>query len=290
MGWHATHVRVPSRDGVELAVHDLGGGDHGRPPLLLAHATGLLARAYQPLADRLTDAFHVWGVDLRAHGESTTPENGDLSWPRMADDVLAVVDELTPPTGRPYAVGHSMGGAALVLAELARPGTFERLYLYEPVLIPAGLLPAEAEDNPMSAAARRRRPSFETRASAYENYAGKPPLDEMSEASLQAYVEHGLVDQADGTVALACTPDHEAETFAGAAVAGAFERLAEVACPVVVARGSLDSPGPAGFAEQAAAALPHGTLVVLDGLGHFGPLADEDAVARSIREAFAPGT
>ena len=290
MGWHATHVRVPSRDGVELAVHDLGGGDHGGPPLLLAHATGLPARAYQPLADLLSDAFHVWGVDLRAHGESAPPVNGDLSWPRMADDVLAAVDEITPAAGRPYALGHSMGGAALALAELARPGTFERLYLYEPVLIPAGLLPAQAEDNPMSAAARRRRPSFPDRASAYENYAGKPPLDEMSEASLRAYVEHGLVDQDDGTVALACTPDHEAETFAGAATAGAFERLAEIDCPVVVARGSLDSPGPAGFAAQAAAALPHGSLVVLDGLGHFGPLADEDAVARSIREAFAPGT
>ena len=287
MGWHATHVRVPSRDGVELAVHDLG-GDDARPPLLLAHATGLLARAYQPLADRLHDAFHVWGVDLRAHGSSRAPANGDLSWPRMAVDVLAAVDGLDLER-RPYAVGHSMGGAALVLAELARPGTFERLYLYEPVLIPAGLLPATAEDNPMSAAARRRRPSFPDRATAYENYAGKPPLDEMSQASLQAYVEHGLVDQADGTVALACTPDHEAETFAGAATAGAFERLAEIACPVVVARGGLDSPGPAGFAADAAAALPQGRLVVLDGLGHFGPLADEDAVARSIRDAFDPG-
>lgn len=288
MGWHATHVRVPSRDGVELAVHDLGGDG---PPLLLAHATGLLARAYQPLADRIAGDFHVWGVDLRAHGASTAPANGDLSWPRMADDVLAAVDELASATERrPYAVGHSMGGAALVLAELARPGTFERLYLYEPVLIPAGMLPADPGDNPMSAAARRRRPSFESRASAYENYAGKPPLDEMSEASLQAYVEHGLIDQDDGTVALACTPDHEAETFAGAAVAGTFERLAEVACTVTIARGSLDSPGPAGFAAEAAAALPHGTLVVLEGLGHFGPLADEDAVARSIREAFASAT
>lgn len=283
MGWHATQVRVPSRDGVELAVHDLGGGD-GRPPLLLAHATGLLARAYLPLAGRLADAFHVWGVDLRAHGASPAPANGDLSWARMAADVLATVDALG--LRRPFAVGHSMGGAALVLAELARAGTFAGLYLYEPVLIPAGLLPVGAADNPMSVAARRRRPTFPDRASAYANYAGKPPLDEMSEASLRAYVEHGLVDRDDGTVALACTPDHEAETFAGAATAGAFERLADVRCPVVVARGSLESPGPAGFAEAAAAALPQGRLVVLDGLGHFGPLAGEDTVAASIREAF----
>lgn len=287
MGWHATHVRVPSRDGVELAVHDLGGDG---PPLLVAHATGLLALAYAPLAAGLHERFHVWGVDLRAHGASTPPADGDLSWAGMAADVLATVDALRIEPGRPmFGFGHSLGGAALVLAELARPGSFASLYLYEPVLVPAGLMPADARDNPMSAAARRRRPSFPDRATAYENYAGKPPLDELSEASLRAYVAHGLVDAADGSVTLACTPEHEADTFAGAATAGAFERLGEVTCPVVLSRGALDSPGPAGFAAAAADALPDGRLVVLEGLAHLGPLADEAVVAASVVEGLLGG-
>ena len=277
MGWHATQVRVPSRDGVELAVHDLGGDG---PPLLIVHATGLLAQAYTPLAAELAPSFHVWGVDVRAHGGSTRPADGNLEWSGMAADVLAAVDAIGGE--QPYGFGHSMGGASVVLAEVARPGTFRSMYLYEPVLFPAGSLPSGPDGNPLASGARKRRPSFASRDEAYANYAAKPPLNEMSPASLRAYVDHGFVDQADGTVTLACRPEDEAETFVGAASAGAFERLGEVRCPAVVSRGSLESMGPASLAPAQAEAFPDGRLVILDGLAHFGPLADERAVAASI--------
>ena len=45
-------------------------------------------------------------------------------WDGFADDVLAVVDEIHP-TPR-LAAGHSLGGASILKAELARPGTFDR--------------------------------------------------------------------------------------------------------------------------------------------------------------------
>ena len=271
-------MRVPSSDGVELAVHDLGGDG---PPLLLAHATGLLARNYEPLTELLGERFRVWGLDFRAHGASTRPTSGDLAWRGMADDVLAVVDALALET--PFGFGHSMGGAALTLAELRRPGTFRALYLYEAVLIPAGTLPTSLDDNPMSAAARRRRPSFPSRDAAYDNYAGKPPLNEMSPSSLRAYVDHG-----HGTVALACRPEDEAATFAGAGANGGFEHLPELTLPVTIARGSIDSPGPATATAAQAERLTHGRFVVLPDLGHFGPLQDPALVARSITESLLP--
>jgi pimeloyl-ACP methyl ester carboxylesterase len=253
--------------------------------LLLAHATGLLARNYEPLCERLGARFHVWGLDFRAHGASSRPETDAIPWRGMADDVLAAIGALGLD-GRgveaPFGFGHSMGGAALVLAELGRPGTFRSLYLYEPVLVPTGGLPTSIGDNPMSAAARRRRPTFATREAAYENYAAKPPMNEMSAASLRAYVEHGLVDQPDGTVTLACRPEDEAATFAGAGDNGAFERLGELDLPVTVARGSIDSPGPAGFTGAQAERLTRGRFVVLPDLGHFGPLQDPDLVATSV--------
>lgn len=238
---------------------------------------------YLPLTDLLGAHFRVWGLDFRAHGASSRPASGDLSWRGMADDVLAVLDALGLEA--PYGLGHSMGGAALVLAELRRPGTFRALYLYEPVLMPAGTLPAAPEDNPMSAAARRRRPSFPSRDAAYDNYAGKAPLNEMSPASLRAYVDHGLVDRPDGSVTLACRPEDEAATFANAASSGAFERLGELTLPVTIARGSIDSPGPGSMAAEAAASVPNGRFVRVPDLGHFGPLQDPALVARSVVEA-----
>jgi pimeloyl-ACP methyl ester carboxylesterase len=271
---------VPSTDGVTVALHDLGGNG---PPLLLAHANGFLALAYRELAERLAADFRVWGVDLRAHGDASRPADGGLVWWSLAADVLAAVDALGLGTGQAVVgVGHSMGGAALTMAELDRPGTFRALYLYEPVLVPAGTFPAAA-DNPMSSAARRRRAVFDSRDAAYENYAAKPPLDELTPGALRDYVDHGFADQPDGTVALKCRPEDEAELFRVGGDSGAFHRLGEIACRVTIARGGADSTGPAAFAPQQAEALPHGRLEVFDGLGHFGPLQDPDAVAASIR-------
>lgn len=277
-------MRLPSTDGVELAVHDLGGRG---PDLLIAHATGFLALAYEPLAHHLTSRFHVLGLDFRAHGDSTRPVGRELDWLGMSEDVLAVVDSLE---GKPlFGFGHSMGGAALVLAEMARPGTFRAMFLYEAVLMPSRAYPTTIESNPMSAAAARRRPVFGSRLAALENYASKPPLDELRDDALRAYVEHGFRDLPDGTVQLKCAPADEAETFLFGPTTGAFERLSEIGCPVTIARGTPDSFGPASFSEAAAEALPSSRFVVFDHLGHFGPLQEPETIAASMVESLLGG-
>lgn len=271
-------MRIPSGDGTELAIHDLGGDG---PPLLVVHATGFLGALYRPLAAALAGRFRIWALDCRAHGDSAKAD--DLSWLRMADDVAAAVEALG--SERPFGFGHSMGGAALVLAELAAPGTFRALYLYEPVLFPADAYPAAEEgDNPMARAARRRRATFESRDAAYRNYAGKPPLDVLRPDALRLYVDEGFAE-IEGGVTLKCTPDDEAATFNGGGVHGAFERLGELRLPVTIARGAVPEPGPGPLAAMQAAAIPGGRHVVLEGLGHFGPVQDPPLVARSVLEA-----
>jgi len=275
-------VRIPSTDGVELAVHDLGGDG---PPVLLAHATGLHAMVWAPLASYLTGRFRCWAVDFRAHGDSTAPAQRPLEWAGFADDVLTVVDALD--LDRAFGVGHSKGGAALVLAEQRRPGTLRAAYLFEPIVypLPEDLPPGTSRRNELSEGARRRRAVFESRDQAYGNYASKPPLSAMHPDALRAYVDHGFADRPDGTVGLKCLPEHEAEVFEMSWQHGAFERLADVRCPVTVACGG--EPGPSLVAPLVADRLPAGRLEVYDDLGHFGPLQDPERIARAIVAAFA---
>ena len=265
-----------SSGGVGIALHDLGGdGD----PLLICHATGFCGRAYEPLAAVLAARFRVWAVDLRAHGDSTSPADGDFSWTGMADDALAAVDAIGVSSIRGF--GHTLGGAVLLLAELARPGVVSLAYLYEPVVFPPDFRHV-GDDNPMAAPARRRREVFDSRADALWRYAGRPPLGELRADALAAYVEHGFEDLDDGTVRLKCRADDEARTFE-AETKMTIDRVEGLAVPTVVAVGERSGePGPAAFAPDIAAAMRHARLVRYPHLGHFGPLQDPETIAADI--------
>jgi pimeloyl-ACP methyl ester carboxylesterase len=266
-------MRVPSTHGVELELHDFGGDG---PPLLIAHATGMCAGAYRPMVPLLTERFHVWALDFRAHGDSTAPTSGDLAWPGMAADVAAAVDAIG--AGPVAGFGHSMGGASLIAAEHDRPGLLTRAFLFEPIIIPSEWSDA-AGANPMAGAARRRRPTFASRDEALGRYARRPPLGVWRADALAAYVDHGFADAPGGGVTLKCTPEHEAQTFEGAGKI-TIDDIGAVATPTVIARGGRDGDvGPAGFAGAVADALPHGALRRYEELSHFGPFEDPHLVA-----------
>jgi len=275
---------VPSTDGVRVARHELG-GDPSAPPLLFSHATGMHGRVFQPMADGgLTTAFHCIGADLRGHGDSEVPDEVDFAWEGFRDDILAVLDDIgTTPV---HGVGHSMGGAALLMAELARPGTFAGLWLFEPILPPPMQLEL-ARPNPMAEAAERRREVFESIEAAVANYAGKPPLNRFRADALYAYVAGGFAPLDDGTVRIKCRGASEAATFRMAGSHDTFSRLSKVTCPVTIAMGTAMDFGPAAFAPGAVEALPQGRLELYGHLSHFGPLEAPDELAAAVLAAFS---
>jgi pimeloyl-ACP methyl ester carboxylesterase len=274
---------VVAPDGIALAVHEHGGS--GRPTLL-CHATGFHGAVWEPLSAALGDGFERWAPDFRGHGASVLPPEHPVPWDAVAGDVLAVVDDLGLPVGEVLGVGHSMGGAALLLAEQARPGLFAALWLYEPIAPPAGAIPASEGGSTLADGARRRRPSFASHAEAVANFASKPPLNVARADALHAYVRHGLVAGEDGAVHLACRPADEARFYDGGGAHDAFARLGEVACPVVIAC-SGEPFGPAMFAPHIADGLPDGALEVHPHLTHFGPLEAPAELAASVRSLAA---
>jgi pimeloyl-ACP methyl ester carboxylesterase len=271
--------RVASTDGVTLALHDLGGSG---PPLLVVHATGFCGRAYELLAAPLAVRHHVLALDLRGHGDSTAPVNGNFSWDALAADVLAAVDHLGVRSL--VAFGHSVGGATVLLAELGRPGTVSAAYLYEPIVWPVGF--AHAGPNPMAGPARRRREEFGSRAEALARYAARPPLGLMRADALWSYVAHGFEELADGSVRLKCRAESEAATFE-AETAMTLDRVVGVTPPVTVAVGDRRPPGapdsgPAQLAPELVARLATGRLLRYPHLGHFGPFQDPETVAADV--------
>ena len=276
---------VSTADGVRVAIHDLGGRG---PVVLLAHATGFHGHVWEPLAADLIDRYHCVAFDHRGHGDSDRPGPGGFAWRGYAEDTTAVADVVVSSEQgrRPLGVGHSMGGTCLLLAEARRPGTFGALALFEPVVFPP-LPDVAAGPNALAEATRRRRADFPSLAEAEANYGSKPPMDTFDPAALSAYVRHGFRPDAGGGVTLKCRPEDEALTYENGPDSGAWDSLGEVACPVLVIRGAQDTPGPAWFAAEVAARLPHGQLHADDSLGHFGPLEHPHPLAVVIGTFFA---
>lgn len=272
---------VPSTDGVQLAVHDLGGTG---ATLLISHATGFHGRCYLPLAAALAGNVHSIAFDYRGHGDTPRPP-GDVEWLRYGDDALAMAEWLAERTGGPIdAFGHSMGGAGLLMAAHRNPSLFRRIIAFEPIVFPPeGLREAPPDmESPMVAGARRRRATFDSYEAAIANYASKPPLNAFTPAALDAYVRYGFALAADGSVHLKCSPDTEASTFAGGGSHRTWDTLPEIHTEVLVIAGAVQPMQPSMIAHAVAERLPNGRYLQRDDLDHFGPMTHPVEIAEII--------
>lgn len=274
---------IAGAGGLHLAVHTWGSSSAASTnPVLLAHPTGFHGRIWAPVVERLVAADRaVWSFDFRGHGDSDESPDG-YAWPYFAQDVLAVVDHLGLGGRRDLvAAGHSKGAASLLRAESDRPGTFGRIWAFEPIMMPGTDLRPDP-DFPLAVGARRRRAVWNSIDEAYDAYRSKPPLDVMTSESLRAYVEFGLRDRGDGTFELKCRPEVEAAVYTMGAANGMFERLPTIDATVRVVCGEHTDAIVPRLAERIASLLPHATVEIWEQHGHFGPQADPTRTAASI--------
>jgi len=93
--------------GVQLEVLDWGGT--GLPMVFLS-GLGNTAHIWDNFAPKFTDKHHVYAITRRGFGRSTHTNTGYTS-ERLADDILAVLDQLK--IAMPVLIGHSVGGEEL---------------------------------------------------------------------------------------------------------------------------------------------------------------------------------
>ncbi|MEX2280572.1 MAG: alpha/beta hydrolase [Acidimicrobiia bacterium] len=250
--------------------------------LLFAHATGFCGACWRPVRARLGEySSTVW--DFRGHGASRSSRDR-RSWWETATDALSVRDAAlaeAPEGTRVVGVGHSMGGASLVMAELLSPGSFDALVLIEPIIF--GPPFARDPDHPLVGLALRRRDTFESRDAVLASYASKPPFAAWDRAALEGYVEGGFIE-VDGVTRLACRPTSEAEVFTAAGAHAAWERLSEVSTPTTILYGANTDTYPPGHAEALAARFGNATAAAVEDTGHFLPMERPQVVVATVRE------
>jgi pimeloyl-ACP methyl ester carboxylesterase len=268
---------VRAFDGLELAVVIWPGFD-GRPGVFFMHATGFVKEIWAPVVTELRRRgveTPCVAADQRGHGDSDTPEP-PFAWEALGRDVAAVRAELD---GRWVGVGHSSGGAAIAMAQVASPGLFEALLLIEPIVFPPPHL--RLEDHPFATLALRRRYAFADRDAALANFAGKGPFARWDPRSLEAYVD-GALREDEGRLLLKCEPAVEAEFYRTGNSHDTWEHLGSIAAPVTLMAGSESSSHPASFMRLLQGRFQDATVTVVDGATHFVPMERPDLVAGAI--------
>jgi pimeloyl-ACP methyl ester carboxylesterase len=273
-----------------LAWQRVSGGNAGLPPLVLVHATGFLARLWQPIAGALSSEYTVYAYDTRGHGDSEKPdpaEDANYHWSRLAGDLRGFLDALG--IRQAPVIGHSAGGAAAAYIAGTAPGYVSKLVLIEPIIMPGGFNPDTGRRNEMAEGARKRRLVWDSPAEMAAAYRSREVFANWRDDVLLLYAEHGLYQREDGRFELKCPGEIEAAIFEHSASLNVWGVLPNITCPTLVLRGERTEEFTAMAAISAAQHIPGAIPDVIPGAGHLAPMERPGIVARMARGFLAGG-
>ena len=251
--------------GIELAYTDEGRG----PVVVLLHGFPFDRSMWRGQVERLSKDFRVIAPDLRGHGE-TTVTDGPSTMEEMAEDVVALLDELNVP--RAVVGGLSMGGYVALALYRAHPSRVRALVLADTRpqadtedarrtreenarrALAEGMSPIVAAMLPKLLSARTRESEPEVVARVLEMISGIKPVG--AAAALR-----GMAQRRDQT-----------------------DLLSKIDVPVLVLVGSEDAVTPPSDAEAMHALIDGSRLTVIEGAGHVSNLERPEEFDRALAE------
>ncbi len=237
----------------------------------LSHATSFCGAVWDPVREHLAD-IDTLAWDQPGHGAGP-PIDPPVEWTAFGEYVLDVTER------GGIGVGHSMGAAALAMAQAADPSRFGALVLIEPVVYPPPY--GRDETNAMSERALRRRIDFESRDEAARSFRGRGAFAGWDEAAFQGYLRCGLVG--DGPVSLACDPELEADIYRGSGAHDTWDRLSSIQIPVLLMSGERSETITPDLARAQSERFVRAGVEIVPEAGHFLPMEMPGLVADRVR-------
>lgn len=265
--------------GVELAYHCFSAvvGTTGvvpttasasTPTVVLLHATGFPVGAYFPLLRRFAaHGYRAIGLDFIGHGASAAqrPE----SWDDFGDQAHALIQALA--TQEIYLMGHSLGGAAALLAAARDSGPIRALALLDPtVFSPLVSFVLPALPHPLAQAAERRRRIFANRALVERSYRLSPTFRNWDEDCFQSYLAFALEAHDEKQWRLRLDPQLEAQIFRSFH-RGQWRKHRQVRQPLLALLAERSSVCPPRSARRLASQNKISRWATVDGGSHLFP-------------------
>lgn len=263
-----------------------------QPIIHFAHANGVPSLVYQKLFDELAQDFSLKLV-LQIGTDPRYPVTNH--WPRLVQQVIDSV--VAQGAGeKVIGVGHSLGAVLTLMAAYQRPDLFHQVIMLDPPLIlgrysfafhMAKILSPKTVDKMTPAGlSAKRRDHWPNRAAAYDSLRHKGFYKNFDEQCFQAYIEHGLRDDADrGGVTLTIPKSVEVAIFRNNPSWWWLSLRKKAPVPVDLWVGEESLFYKRGFPQIAQKSLSIPFHVVKG--GHMFPLEYPSAAVSYIRESIA---
>jgi len=269
--------------------HFINWGGDG-PLAHFAHATGLCAGIYTPLANILRSQLNILDMDDRGHGQTSVPAIPESlrSWNVFADDLEHFFDHLKNPL---IAMGHSRGAAVSLMLALKRPDLIRALVLIDPTILPFSWMwwwylakkSGLARWMPIVATAAKRRSTWPDQESVLNSYRQKAVFSTWQKGFLEAYIADGTETSLQGEIRLCCQPAWESKCFS-VCPHDIWRYVPRLKQPVLVLYGANSDTFLDPAVRRFQAKVPHARFKCFEKSGHFVPMEQPGATADAIFE------
>ncbi|EPG84257.1 alpha/beta hydrolase family protein [Leptospira santarosai serovar Shermani str. 1342KT] len=263
--------------GLQLSYIDTG--HKSKQTIVLCHATGYSALTYKFYIEALSKTHRVIALDFAGHGESDSTLDFK-NWYFFRDQILTLIE--SENLRNVVGIGHSLGGASLLLSSFHSPAKFDKVIAHDPVVLDfLKVTYSRLFHNPLAKVAIQRRREFKNLETVSKLYRRTPSFFKMDPEIYNDYIRSCFRIGEDGKAFLRCLPEIEAKIFDSVSYRSLFQFRK------IKTETHLTIPDPHGVCSPRSARKINlgnkkSTLEIWPGTSHFFPFEEKQKTLERI--------
>jgi pimeloyl-ACP methyl ester carboxylesterase len=262
-----------SFQGLQLAYYD---SETPGKTLIFAHANGYSAGCYRYYHEHLKSQYRILALDFSGHGKSESTLHFK-NWFFFRDQILALAEKELPSGEKAIGIGHSLGGASILLSCQKSPQLWEKAIAMDPVILGWKITTlAKIFKNPMAEVAHKRRRNFHSIELVRRAFSKFPAFSNWDPEIWEDYLNSCLRSTGNGKeVELCCDPRVEGKIFSLSSYR-VLKKYSSIKSEVHIAIPEKYEVCSPSLAKMLAKGNAKSSVSIWSGVTHFFPFENKD--------------
>ncbi len=258
----------------------LDSGTKHKKAVILTHANGYASGCYSYILEELAKKFRVIGLDLSGHGGSEFSLRFE-NWFYFRDEILVLIERES--LNGVIGIGHSLGGASMLLSAYKEPSKFSKIIAFDPVVLDYfRILYVKIFGNPLSESAKNRRKVFKNIDVVRKVFRKFPAFSDWDNRVFEDYLKYCFKKNKSG-VELNCSPVVECKIF-NCSDFRTLSHFANIQTETHLIYPKKYEVCPPWTAKKIAKGNPKSTVTKLENATHFFPFEMPEWTLNKVKE------